>query len=69
MAIQDLFICPSRDERKVNHQADAIYGTTIRICNPSTQACDIFYGCMGEATRLEAENKRKESHNYEVLSC
>ena len=54
MAIQDLFICPSREERKVNNQADAEYGTTIRIYNPSTQAWDIFYGCMGEATRLEA---------------
>ncbi len=56
-AIQDLFICPSRKERLTNSQPDNEYGTTIRIYNPKTNAWDIFYGCSGEATRLEA---RKE---------
>lgn len=56
-AIQDLFICPSRDERKINPQLDAEYGTTIRIYNPATQAWDIFYGCRGKATRLEAKKE------------
>ncbi|WP_411676926.1 hypothetical protein [Caproicibacter sp.] len=56
-AVQDLFICPSREERLVNSQPDNEYGTTIRIYNPQTCAWDIFYGCTGEATRLEA---RKE---------
>jgi hypothetical protein len=56
-AIQDIFICPSREERIRNNQPDAEYGTTIRIYNSKSQAWDIFYGCASEATRLEA---RKE---------
>ena len=57
-AIQDVFICPSRNERLTRTYPDAEYGTTIRIFNPKSQAWDIFYGCTGEATRLEA---RKEA--------
>ena len=57
-AIQDVFICPSRNEKLKKTYPDAEYGTTIRIFNPINQAWDIFYGCSGEATRLEA---RKEN--------
>jgi hypothetical protein len=53
-AIQDIFICPSRDERLINPQPDSEYGTTIRIYNPEKQAWDIFYGCSGKTTILEA---------------
>lgn len=53
-AIQDVFICPSRKERLKNPQADAEYGSTLRIYNPMTQAWDVFYGCRGSAFRLEA---------------
>ncbi len=53
-AIQDVFICPSSEERANNNQPDAEYGTTLRIYNPKTQAWDIFYGCTGQMTRLEA---------------
>ena len=59
-AVQDVFICPSREERLNSNWPDAEFGTTIRIYNPKTMAWDIFYGCTGEATRLEA---RKESEN------
>lgn len=59
-AIQDVFICPSREERVHNQQPDAAYATTIRIYNPTTEAWDIFYGCTGDITRLEA---RKEGNN------
>ncbi len=55
--VQDIFICPSREERRMNRQKDAEYGTTVRLFNPNTKAWDIFYGYMGGATRLEA---RKE---------
>jgi len=58
-AIQDTFICPSRAERATNPQPDGEYGTTIRIYNPNSKAWDIFYGCTGSATRLEA---RKEEN-------
>ena len=53
-AVQDLFIVPSREERLINKQPDAEYGTTLRIFNPETMAWDIFYGCRGEAIRLTA---------------
>lgn len=56
-AIQDVFICPSREARKIKTWADAAYGTTVRIYNPRQRTWDIFYGAAGEATRLEA---RKE---------
>lgn len=53
-AVQDIFICPSREERQKSKQPDAEYGTTIRIYNPKSQTWDIFYGCSGQAARLEA---------------
>ena len=53
-AVQDLFIVPSREERLIDKQPDAEYGTTLRIFNPETMVWDIFYGCMGEAIRLTA---------------
>ena len=55
MAIQDLFIVPSRAEREINPQPDAEYGTTVRIYNPKTYNWDIYYGCTGNAYRLEAK--------------
>jgi hypothetical protein len=59
-AIQDVFICPSRTERLINQQPDGEYGTTIRIYNSKKQAWDVFYGCPGEASILEA---RREDSN------
>ena len=67
-AIQDLFICPSREERKKDSQPDAEYGTTIRIYNPKSQAWDIFYGCRGEATRLEAKKDGESVVLTEITS-
>ena len=60
MAVQDLFIAPSREERLRNKQPDAEYGTTLRIFNPKTMAWDIFYGCMGEAIQLTARKVGEE---------
>ncbi|EKU88183.1 hypothetical protein [Bacteroides oleiciplenus] len=54
MAIQDVFIVPSRTERLMDIQPDASYGTTIRIFNPTTLAWDVFWGEPGESVRLEA---------------
>lgn len=56
-AIQDVFICPSREERQIHPQPDATWGTTLRIFNPGTKAWDIFYGATGEAERLEAKKE------------
>ncbi len=54
MGIQDIFICPSREERKKLVLPDAEYGTTIRTYNPTTGNWEIYYCCYGENTRLEA---------------
>ncbi|MDT8718461.1 hypothetical protein IAI10_17490 [Clostridium sp. 19966] len=59
-AIQDIFICPSTAERLTNVQPDAEYGTTLRIYNPNSKAWDIFYGCTGSATRLEAKKEENK---------
>ena len=40
-AIQDIFICPSRQARKTKTWPDAAYGTTIRIYHPGKRAWDI----------------------------
>jgi hypothetical protein len=54
MGIQDLFICPSREELKLRNEPDAEYGSTIRTYNPVTGNWEIYYCCYGESTRLEA---------------
>ncbi len=59
-AVQDTFIVPSRNERKIHPQPDAEYGTTIRIYNPKTGLWDIFYGCMGVVFRLTGEKHGDE---------
>lgn len=67
-AIQDIFICPSREERKKGNWPDAEFGMTIRIYNPKSQAWDIFYGCTGEATRLEARKDGESVVLMEITS-
>ena len=59
-AIQDVFICPSREQWEISPQADAEYGTTIRIYNPVSRAWDVFYGCTGAAVRLEARREEND---------
>ena len=54
--IQDLFIVPSREERKRLNMPNAEYGTTIRMYNPYSDNWEIYYTCVGEYTRLSAEN-------------
>jgi hypothetical protein len=53
-AIQDIFICPSREARKKDYQADAAYATSVRMYNPDTKAWDIVYVELGSSIRLEA---------------
>lgn len=66
-AVQDVFICPSRTERATNPQPDGEYGTTIRIFNPQSCAWDVFYGCAGKATRLEARRVGDEIVLTEIV--
>lgn len=59
-AVQDVFIVPSRNERKINPQPDAAYGTTIRFYNPQTMSWDVFYGTTGIPVRLNARRVNDE---------
>jgi hypothetical protein len=56
-AIQDIFICPSREECLVCPQPDGEYGTTLRMFNPKTLSWDVFYSSRGACARMET---RKE---------
>lgn len=60
LAVQDVFICPSRSTRDVTPEPDGAYATTIRMYNPDKKAWDILYTEWGCATSLEArrENDR-----------
>ena len=53
--IQDLFIVPSRSERRRLNMPNAEYGTTIRMYNPASGKWEVYYTCVGEYTRLRAE--------------
>ena len=54
-AIQDIFICPSRAERRINPHPDGEYGTTVRSYNPSKDTWDICYSGYGFFHILEAK--------------
>lgn len=68
MAIQDVFIVPSRTERLIDIQPDAAYGTTLRLFNPEKQVWEIFYGCPEECARLEARKEGDEIVLTEITS-
>ncbi len=53
--IQDVFICPSREERIHNPQPDQEYGTTIRTYNPDKQKWDVCYTYDGSMSILEGQ--------------
>lgn len=57
MAVQDVFIVPSRTERLTDIQPDAAYGTTVRLFNPETMVWEVFYGCPEECARLQAHKE------------
>ena len=57
LAIQDIFICPSRATRTTNPQPDAAYATTVRMYNPGKKAWDILYTEWGCATCLEGRRE------------
>ena len=68
MAVQDVFIVPSRAERLIDIQPDAAYGTTIRLFNTERQVWEIFYGCPEECARLEARKEGDEIILTEITS-
>lgn len=58
LAIQDIFICPSRATRDITPQPDAAFGTSVRMYNPQKKAWDVLYTEWGCATHLEARQTR-----------
>ncbi len=58
--IQDLFIVPSREERKHLNLPNAEYGTTIRMYRPDEKCWEIYYTCIGEYTRLQARKENEK---------
>ena len=66
MAIEDLFICPSRDTREENPQPDGEYGAAVRMYNPKRRCYDMTYICSKGTTRLEA---RKEGGRHRLYGA
>lgn len=58
MAIEDLFLCPSRATKDSNPQPDGEYGAAIRMYNSGKRCYDMTYVCSKYTTRLEV---RKEN--------
>lgn len=52
-AIEDIFICPSRDTKETNPQPDGEYGVAIRMYNAEKHCYDMTYVCTKYTTRLE----------------
>ncbi len=58
MAIEDLFICPSRATKESNPQPDGEYGVAIRMFNVQNKCYDMTYVCSRYTQLLEV---RKEN--------
>lgn len=57
MAIEDLFICPSRATREENPNPDSEYGAALRMYNTKTKHYDMTYICESYTKRLEVDFK------------
>ena len=62
MAVQDLFIVPSREERLRNKQPDAEYGTTLRIFNPKTMALGYILRLYGRGYPIDSPKGRRRNY-------
>lgn len=60
MAIADVFICPSREERLSNPQEDGEYGITIRMYDRKNRNYDMTYICQHYTSRLTARRMEDE---------
>jgi len=57
MAIEDVFICPSRDTKVAEPQTDGEYGLAIRMYQQDKHFYDMTYVCGDYTTRLEIHKK------------
>jgi len=53
-AIADLFICPSREERKRDGMPEGEYGLSVRTYSPETRTWHVCYSCGGRPDVLES---------------
>ncbi|MDD7646332.1 MAG: hypothetical protein PUJ35_03695 [Ruminococcus bromii] len=60
MAIEDVFIFPSRATRETNYRPDAEYGAAIRMYREGTGKYDMTYVCAGHTQRLEIQKQGEE---------
>lgn len=60
LAVQDVFICPSRQARQTNKQPDAAYGSTMRIYDPASCAWSVSYFESDLSFRLDAKREGDE---------
>ena len=60
MAIEDLFICPSRATRESNPQPDGEYGAALRMYDRVRRCYDMTYVCAKGTTRLEIKKEQEK---------
>lgn len=57
-AIEDIFICPSRETREQNLQPDGEYGVAVRMYNQANRCYDMTYICGKYTKRLEVRREQ-----------
>lgn len=57
-AIEDIFICPSRDTKALCPQPDGEYGVAVRMYNQAKRCYDRTYVCAKYTKRLEVRKEQ-----------
>lgn len=57
-AIEDIFICPSRDTKDTDPHPDAEYGVAVRMYDPVRRCYDMTYVCTKYTIRLEIRKEQ-----------
>jgi len=57
-AIEDIFICPSRDTKELNLQPDGEYGVAVRMYNQTKRCYDMTYACTKYTKCLEVRKEQ-----------
>lgn len=56
-AIEDIFICPSRETKETHPQPDGEYGVAVRMYNKEERCYDMTYVCTKGTTRLRIQKE------------
>lgn len=57
-AIEDIFICPSRETKETDPQPDGEYGVAVRMYNKEERCYDMTYICTKGTTRLRIQKEQ-----------